>query len=153
MIADRIEKRILLRAPRSRVWRALSDRTEFGRWFGVRFPAGTFTAGESMSGTITHPGYEHLTMTLEVVEVAPEERLAYRWHPAAVDPQLDYSSEPMTLVTFTLEDAAEGTLLTVVESGFDQIPLHRRRAEAYRMNEAGWAAQMTNIERHVAENR
>lgn len=147
-MTDRIEKRIVLRAPRSRVWRAISDKTEFGAWFGVRFPAGTFTAGETASGKITYPGYEHLDMTIDVVDVVPNERLAYRWHPYAIDPNVDYSSEPTTLVTFTLADAPEGTLLTIVESGFDQIPAHRR-AEAFRMNEGGWAEQTTNIERHV----
>lgn len=145
---DSIEKHILIRAPRSRVWRAVVDRTEFGAWFGVRLPAGSFVAGEQASGNITSPGYEHLVMNVDVVEVTPEERLSYRWHPYAIDPNVDYSSEPTTLVTFTLADADGGTLLTVTESGFDAIPLHRRD-EAFRMNEGGWAAQMTNIERHV----
>ncbi|MFL6244431.1 MAG: SRPBCC family protein [Thermoanaerobaculia bacterium] len=147
-MSDRIEKQILIHAPRSRVWRAIHDQTEFGTWFRVHFPPGTFTAGQTVSGNITHPGYEHMTMDVEVVEVSPERRLSYRWHPYAIDPNVDYSSEPATLVTFTLEDAAEGTLLTIVESGFDRIPAHRRD-EAFRMNEHGWAAQMKNIERHV----
>jgi uncharacterized protein YndB with AHSA1/START domain len=151
-MADSIEKHILIKAPRSRVWRAVADRTEFGRWFRVRLPAGTFVAGEQASGNITNPGYEHLVMNVEVVEVTPEERLSYRWHPYAIDPNVDYSSEPTTLVTFTLVDADGGTLLTVVESGFDQIPLHRRD-EAFRMNDGGWAAQMTNIERHVTASQ
>jgi uncharacterized protein YndB with AHSA1/START domain len=151
-MSDRIEKQIVIRAPRSRVWRAIANRTEFGEWFGVRFPAGTFSAGEHVQGNITHPGYEHLTMDLDVVEVSPETRLSFRWHPYAIDPSVDYSSEEQTLVTFTLEDAPEGTLLTVVESGFDRVPLHRR-AEAFRMNENGWSQQMKNIERHVAASR
>jgi uncharacterized protein YndB with AHSA1/START domain len=150
-MTDRIEKQILLRAPRSRVWRAISDRIEFGKWFGVKFPAGTFAPGETMSGNITHPGYEHLLMNIDVVEVVPEERLSYRWHPYAIDPNVDYSAEPMTLVTFTLEEAEDGTRLTIVESGFDRIPLHRRD-EAFRMNEGGWTQQMKNIERHVDAN-
>jgi uncharacterized protein YndB with AHSA1/START domain len=148
-MTDRIGKQILIRAPRSRVWRSIADRTEFGAWFGVKLPAGTFAAGETVKGQITYPGYEHLVMEIELVEVSPETRLSYRWHPYAIDPNVDYASEPATLVTFTLEEAAEGTLLTVVESGFDQIPLHRR-AEAFRMNDQGWAEQLTNIERHVA---
>jgi uncharacterized protein YndB with AHSA1/START domain len=148
-MTDRIEKQMLIRAPQSRVWRAISDKTEFGSWFGVKLPAGAFTAGESVRGNITYPGYEHLTMDIELVEVTPERQLSYRWHPYAIDPAVDYSSEPTTLVTFTLEEAAEGTLLRVVESGFDQVPLHRRD-EAFRMNEGGWTAQMKNIERHVA---
>jgi uncharacterized protein YndB with AHSA1/START domain len=147
-MTDRIEKQLTIRAPRSRVWRAISDRTEFGSWFGVRLPAGTFAAGENVSGNITYPGYEHLLMEIELVEVVPEERLSYRWHPYAIDPAVDYSSEPRTLVTFTLRDVAEGTHLTIVESGFDQIPLQRRE-EAFRMNDRGWTEQLLNIEGHV----
>jgi uncharacterized protein YndB with AHSA1/START domain len=151
-MTDRIEKQILIRAPRSRVWRAISDKTEFGTWFGVNFPAGAFVAGKNVTGKITNKGYDHLTMNIEVVEVTPETRLSYRWHPYAIDPNVDYSAEPSTLVTFTLDEVPEGTRLTVVESGFDQIPLHRR-AEAFRSNEGGWAAQVKNIERHVTASR
>jgi uncharacterized protein YndB with AHSA1/START domain len=147
-MTDRIEKEILIRAPRSRVFRALADKTEFGTWFGVRFPAGTFTPGEKVRGNITYPGYEHVEMEIEVVDVVPDKRLSYRWHPYAIDPDVDYSAEPTTLVTFTLSDAPDGTRLEVVETGFDQVPLHRR-AEAFRMNEGGWAEQVKNIERHV----
>ncbi len=151
-MTDRIEKQILLRAPRARVWRALSDQVEFGAWFGVRFPPGTFKPGQKVSGNITHPGYEHLTMDIELLDVRPEHMLSYRWHPYAIDPNVDYSSEPKTLVTFTLEEAPEGTLLRIVETGFDQIPLHRR-AEAIRMNDQGWSEQTKNIERHVTASR
>jgi 5'-deoxynucleotidase YfbR-like HD superfamily hydrolase/uncharacterized protein YndB with AHSA1/START domain len=151
-MTDTIEKQIVIRAPRSRVWRAISDKTEFGAWFGVKLPPGSFAAGEKVSGNITYPGYEHLVMDMELVDVDPEKQLSYRWHPYAIDPDVDYSSEPATLVTFTLEDRPEGTLLTITESGFDQIPLHRR-AEAFRMNESGWAEQLTSIERHVTASR
>jgi uncharacterized protein YndB with AHSA1/START domain len=151
-VTDRIEKQILLRAPRSRVWRAIRDKTEFGAWFGVRFPAGAFTAGEKVSGAITSPGYEHVLMDVEIVDVLPERQLSYRWHPYAIDPAVDYSSEPTTLVTFTLEEAEAGTRLTIVESGFDRIPLHRR-ADAIRMNDRGWAEQMASIDRHVTPSR
>jgi uncharacterized protein YndB with AHSA1/START domain len=150
-MTDTIEKQILIRAPRSRVWRAVSDRTEFGTWFRVKLPPGTFTAGETTRGNMTYPGYEHGVMEMEIVEVTPETRFAYKWHPFAIDPKVDYSAEPKTLVAFTLEDAPEGTLLKVVESGFDQIPLHRRD-EAFRMNSGGWAQQMENVVRYVAEN-
>jgi len=145
---DRIEKEILLRATRQRVFRALTDAEEFGAWFGVKL-AGRFAPGERIEGKITHPGYEHLTMQLTVERIEPERLFSYRWHPYAVDPKVDYSAEPTTLVEFRLEDAPGGTRLTVVESGFDQIP-EARRAEAFRMNEGGWAAQMQNIERHVS---
>ena len=148
-MTDRVEKQILLHTPRSRVWQAIVDKSEFGAWFGVRFAPGTFAAGETVSGQITYPGYEHLVMDIEVVEVSPERRLSYRWHPYDVEPGVDLSAEPTTLVTFTLEEKAEGTLLTIVESGFDRIPLHRRD-EAFRMNDSGWTEQTANIKRHVS---
>ncbi len=146
---DRIEKRIVLRAPRARVWRALSNAQEFGSWFGVDFHGASFAAGATVHGRITYPGYEHLTMEIAIDRMEPERLFSYRWHPYAVDPQVDYSKEPTTLVVFELQDAPEGTLLTVVESGFDRIPAHRR-AEAWRMNDQGWAQQVANIESHVA---
>ena len=145
---DRIEKEIVLRAPRSRVWRALTDAGEFGAWFGVKL-LGRFAAGEHIEGKITHPGYEHLTMQLTVERMDAERLFSFRWHPYAVDPKVDYSAEPATLVEFRLEDAPGGTRLTLVESGFDQIPA-ARRAEAFRMNDQGWSAQMQNIQRHVS---
>lgn len=151
-MTDRIEKQILLRAPRARVWKALSDKTEFGAWFGATFPPGAFKAGEKANGQITNKGYEHVKMSLELVDVVPEKKLSYRWHPYAVDPNVDYSGEPTTLVTFTLEDADGGTQLTIVESGFDQIPAHRR-AEALKMNDRGWTSQAKNIERYVTATR
>jgi uncharacterized protein YndB with AHSA1/START domain len=144
---DRIEKEILLRAPCSRVWRALTDAEEFGTWFRVRLE-GRFTKGAQVKGHITYPGYEHLTMELTVEELEPERLFSYRWHPYAVDPGADYSGEPATLVEFHLRPAPEGTLLRVIESGFDLLP-PGRRAEAYRMNEPGWTEQLHNIERHV----
>ena len=145
---DRIEKKILLRAPRSRVWRALTTAEEFGAWFGVKLES-ALAPHARVHGQITHPGYEHLKMEITVERVDPEQLFSYRWHPYAVDPKVDYTKEPTTLVEFQLEQVADGTLLTVVESGFDQIPL-ARRAEAYRMNSGGWAEQLHNIERHVA---
>ena len=145
---DRIEKKILLRAPRSRVWRAVANSGEFGEWFRAKFE-GEFAEGALAHGRITYPGYEHLKMEILVERIAPDHYFAYRWHPYAVDPNVDYSSEPMTLVEFRLEDAEGGTLLTITESGFDQIPIERR-AQALKMNEGGWAAQTLNIERHVS---
>ena len=103
------------------------------------------------SGPITTPGYEHFTLTMQIERVEPERVFAYRWHPYAIEPGVDYSKEPTTLVEFRLDDAAEGTRLTVVESGFDQLPAARRDL-AFRMNEGGWAAQIKNIDRHVTGN-
>lgn len=144
---DKIEKSIVLKAPRSRVWRAISDPKEFGTWFGVVFD-GVFQPGKPHSGRITVKGYENLIMEIVVDRVEPESFFSFRWHPGAIDPKIDYSKEPMTLVTFTLEEAPQGTKLTIVESGFDSIPL-ARRAESFRMNEEGWTEQIQNIERYV----
>jgi uncharacterized protein YndB with AHSA1/START domain len=145
---DRIEKKIVLRAPRSRVWRALTNAEEFGTWFMARLE-GPFVAGAQVKGQITHPDYAHLTMELKVERMDAEQLFSFRWHPYAIDPKIDYSSEPATLVEFRLEEVADGTLLTVVESGFDRLPAGRRD-EAFRMNAQGWAAQLENIQRHVA---
>ncbi len=146
---DRIEKRLTLRAPRSRVWRALTAADQFGAWFGVKLE-GAFVEGRTIRGRITHPGYEHLAMELQVERIEPEQYFAYRWHPHAVDPTVDYSPEPTTLVEFRLEEVDGGTVLTLVESGFDRIP-DGRRDEAFRSNDGGWTIQMTNIERHVSQ--
>ena len=146
---DRIEKKIVLRAPRARVWRALTNAEEFGTWFGARLAGGAFAPGAQVRGPITHPGYEHLTMEMTIERVEPERAFSWRWHPGAPDPGTDYSKDPTTLVEFTLEDVPEGTLLTVVESGFDRIPVAYRE-KSFRENSGGWAEQMTNIQRHVA---
>src|SRR5688572_11223314 len=145
---DRIEKRVVLRAPRSRVWRAISDAQEFGTWFRVNLE-GAFVAGAATRGKITSKGYEHVTVDLQVERIEPERYFSYRWHPYAIDPATDYSAEPTTLVEFILEEADGGTALTIIESGFDKIPL-ARRAEAFRMNDQGWGGQIRNLERYVA---
>jgi len=145
---DSITRNVLLKAPRSRVWRALTNAQEFGTWFGARL-TGTFAPGARVQGPITHKGYEHLTMDFIIDRVEPERLVSWRWHPAAIEPGVDYSAEPTTLVTFELEEVDGGTQLTVVESGFDRIPA-ARRAEAFRMNEGGWAQQMESITRHVS---
>ena len=149
-VTDRIEKRAVLRAPRSRVWRALTDATEFGTWFGVKLQS-DFAEGATIRGQITHPNYEHVTMEVVVERMEPEQYFSYRWHPYAVDPNIDYSDEPRTLVEFRLEESGDGTVLTIIESGFDRIPL-ARRAEAWRMNEGGWTAQVQNLDRHVTRS-
>ena len=147
-MSDSIEKRIELKAPLSRVWRALTDHREFGEWFRVKLE-GPFKPGEVSRGHIAYPGYEHLKWEATVRRIEPERLFSLTWHPYAVDPEVDYSSEPTTLVTFRLEPKDEGVVLIITESGFDAIP-RDRRIEAFRMNERGWSEQMTNIERHVA---
>lgn len=159
MDTDRIEKKILLRAPRARVWRAISDAGEFGAWFGVAFD-GPFVAGARLTGRITPTRVDpdvaklqepHAGKPFEIVvdTIEPMRRFAFRWHPYAIDPAVDYSREPMTLVTFALEDVADGTLLTITESGFDGIPL-ARRAQAFRANDGGWSHQAALIEKYLA---
>ena len=145
--SDRIQKKVVLSAAKARVWRALSDSTEFGEWFRLKLE-GPFREGTTVRGRITHPGYEHVTVELQVEKVEPERYFAYRWHPYAIDTKVDYSAEPTTLVEFQLEEAKGGTLLTITESGFDRIPAGRR-AEAFRMNDGGWTAQVENIRNYV----
>jgi|SRR5712691_2173642 len=143
---DRIEKTIVLHAPRSKVWRALTDPAAFSDWFQVSLK-GPFTPGARITGPVTHPEYSHLTMDITIQQVEPERRFSWQWHPggdAHIDP-----SEPTTLVVFELEDVPQGTRLTVTESGFDGIPL-ARRAKAYRENEEGWAGQMENLRQYLA---
>jgi len=146
---DRIEREVLLKAPRARVWRALSNAEEFGDWFGVALKGKRFVAGERVQGQITYPGYEHLVLDVLIVQVEPERLLSFRWHPGAVDPAVDYSQEPTTLVEFELKAVEGGTLLRLVESGFDKIPVSRRQ-EAFRMNSGGWDEQVQRIAKHVA---
>ena len=145
---DRIEKEIVLRAPRSRVWRAIANAEEFGAWFGVKLE-GAFAPGARVHGQITLPDHGPVTIEMAIERMDPETRMSYRWHPYAVESGVDYSSEPTTLVEFQLEEVAGGTQLTVVESGFDRIPA-ARRAEAFHMNDAGWAEELENIARYVA---
>jgi uncharacterized protein YndB with AHSA1/START domain len=147
---DRIEKTIVLRAPRSRVWRALTQADQFGAWFGMALE-GTFAPGARLMGSFTSPGHEHVTIEIVVERVEPERLLSYRWHPYPSEPGVDVASEPMTLVEFSLADVADmadGTQLTVIESGFDRLP-PARRATAFRMNAQGWAEQVTHIAAYV----
>jgi uncharacterized protein YndB with AHSA1/START domain len=146
---DRIERTILLKAPRARVWRALSNAEEFGGWFGVDFKGQSFAAGKLVRGQVTYPGYEHIAMEVLIERMIPERLLSWRWHPAAIDPAVDYSAEPMTLVVFEIEEGEGGVVLRVVESGLDGIP-PARRSTVFRLNTSGWDEQITNIEKHVA---
>jgi uncharacterized protein YndB with AHSA1/START domain len=156
--SDRIEKRVLLRAPQERVWRAISDAKEFGSWFGIELDGG-FAPGAELSGRITptkadpevakiQEKYTGTPLAFFVESIEPMRLLSFRWHPFAVDGTIDYSSEPMTLVTFTLEPAEGGTLLTVVESGFDGIPI-ARRADAFEANDGGWDLMLRVVEKYL----
>jgi uncharacterized protein YndB with AHSA1/START domain len=146
---DRIEKKILLKATRARVWRALSEAEEFGKWFGVALAGQTFAAGQRVRGQMNaNCGHDNVMFEAFIVEMKPERLLSYRWHPYAVDAAIDYSKEETTLVVMELADAEGGTLLKVVESGFDKVAA-TRRLEAFRMNSRGWEAQLQNVARYV----
>ncbi len=147
-MTNRIEKHIELKAPQSRVWRALTDYREFGEWFRVNLE-GPFIPGKTARGYITWPGYEHLLMEVAVQKLEPEDYFSFTWHPYAIDPKVDYSKETPTLVEFTLQKTPTGTALTITESGFEKIP-RERFADAFRMNEDGWTQQLKNIEDYVA---
>jgi uncharacterized protein YndB with AHSA1/START domain len=158
MSMDRIEKKILLRAPRKRVWRALSDSTEFGSWFGMKFD-GPFTPGAIMRGVLSptkvnaevakaQKQYEGMAFEITIEQMEPERLFSFRWHPNAVERGVDYSHEPTTLIVFTLEEVANGVMLTVTESGFDRIPL-ARRAKAFTANEQGWSMVVKLIEAYL----
>lgn len=147
-MSNQIEKRIELKAPISRVWRALTDHREFGEWFRVHLD-GPFVPGQLSTGHITYPGYEHVPWKAVVQKMEPERVFSFTWHPYSVDPQTDYDQEEPTLVEFRLEETPAGTLLVLTESGFDKIPSDRR-VEAFRRNEGGWTEQMKNIESYVA---
>src|ERR1700676_4627227 len=158
MNTDSIEKKTLLRAPRKRVWRALSDSTEFGTWFGVKFD-GPFVPGACMRGVIVPTGvnaevakaqkeYAGLPFEISIEQMEPERLFSFRWHPFAIERGVDYSVEPTTLVVFALEEVANGVMLTVTESGFDRIPLVRR-ARAFTANEEGWSMCVKMIEEYL----
>jgi uncharacterized protein YndB with AHSA1/START domain len=144
---DRIVKTIEIKASPTRVWRAITDYNEFGEWFRVALD-GPFAPGQKARGRSLYPGYEHLVFEIQVEAMQSERLFSFRWHPYAVDPKQDYSSEIPTLVEFRLEKIQSGTRLTVTESGFDAIPA-ARRDEAFRMNSGGWAEQVRNVDSYV----
>ena len=143
---DRIEKTMMLRAPRSKVWRALTDSVQFGKWFGAKV-AESFTPGRRVSGPVTIPEYTHLTFEVVVEQMEPERLFSWRWQPGG-DPDID-PAEPTTLVVFELEDVPEGTRLKVTETGFDRIPI-ARQGKAYRENDEGWTGQFGNLRKYLA---
>ncbi len=159
MSTDRIEKHVFLAAPMSRVWRAISDPQEFGSWFGMKID-GSFTPGAKLTGFIVgtkvdeevakaQKQHEGLPFHILIEQVQPNRLFSYRWHPFAIDRNKDYSQEPTTLVEFKLEETAGGVNLTIVESGFDQIPLERR-AKAFEANSGGWGKQIELIQKYLA---
>lgn len=146
-MTNRIEKSTDIAAPVERVWQALTDHEEFGTWFRVKLDQ-PFVPGTASTGQMTVPGYEHVRWNATVERMEAPSLFSYRWHPHALDPDVDYSGEPTTLVDFRLEPAGSGTRLTVTETGFEALPAHRQ-PDALRMNERGWGAQMQNVKAHV----
>jgi uncharacterized protein YndB with AHSA1/START domain len=157
---DRIEKRILLRAPIRRVWRALADPVEFGSWFGMKFD-GPFAPGTAVRGVIVgttanaevakmQKPHEGLPFDITIERMDPEQLFSFHWHPHVIERGVDYSAEPTTLVEFRLKEVADGVLLTLVESGFDSIPL-ARRAQAFSANEGGWSVMVKVFEEYLAQ--
>ncbi len=162
MSANQIEKRVVLHVPLHRVWRAISDAEEFGRWFGVRFD-GPFVEGASVTAAIAPTTVDDevakrqepcagVKSTWQIVAIEPQRRFAYRWHPFAVDPDVDYDREPTTLVEFTLSETPDGVLLTITESGFEAIP-EVRRCASFEANAEGWAIQTDLVRRYLEETR
>jgi uncharacterized protein YndB with AHSA1/START domain len=148
MEQNRIEKHIDLKAPLSRVWKAITNYKEFGQWFGVKLEE-PFVVGRTVSGKLTYAGYEHMQWAVDVKKMEPERYFSFTWHPYAMDDTVDYSKETPTLVEFTLEATSSGgTHLVVTESGFEKLPANRR-LEAFRMDEEGWIEQLENIAKHV----
>lgn len=145
--SDRVEKRIDLKAPVDRVWRAITDHESFGRWFGVALE-GPFELGVITRGHITHPGYEHLVWESRVDLIEPERRFVMTWVPYA-EPQASFAEGIHTQVSFTLTPIDTGTRLEIVETGFDALPDDPRWRDSRRMNEEGWTAQLDNIAAHV----
>jgi len=147
-VLDRIERKILLNASRKKVWDALTNAEQFGKWFGVALEGKTFVEGQIIEAPITYPGYEHVVWKASIEKILPQTLFAFRWHPFAVDKNVDYGKETPTLVEFTIEDRAPGILLRVVESGFNAVP-EARRQKAFKMNSRGWDEQMGNIENYL----
>ncbi|PZM13041.1 SRPBCC family protein [Rhizobium tubonense] len=146
-MTNTVEKTMELNAPVDRVWRALTDHRQFGEWFKVKLDA-PFVPGRLATGQITYPGYEHVKWQATIKAMEEPRLFSFTWHPYAIEPDVDYSKETPTLVEFRLAPTATGTHLTVVETGFDALPPHRR-SDALRMNDKGWAMQMENIKAHV----
>jgi uncharacterized protein YndB with AHSA1/START domain len=151
---DRIERELRLDSPRARVWRALTDHVEFGQWFGITFE-NAFAPGATVVGRMTNPKYAQVPYEFHIEQIEPQHLFSFKWRPFALDPNIDYSGEPHTLIVFTLDEVdagtpAAGTVLRVVESGFDSIPAARRTI-AFEMNGKGWTSQMANIKRYVEQ--
>lgn len=144
---NRIERSIELKAPLSKVWKAITDHKEFGQWFGCQFD-GPFVVGKTIPGKLNFPDFDHMQWAVDVKKMEPERLFSFTWHPYPADPAIDYTKETPTLVEFKLQSIPGGTLLTVIESGFENIPANRR-LEAFRMDTEGWIEQLENVAKYV----
>jgi uncharacterized protein YndB with AHSA1/START domain len=148
---NQIEKQIELKAPISKVWNALTDYKQFSEWFGVALES-PFKMGETTEGQITIEGYEFIRFTANVQKMEAEQLFSYTWHPASLEKNHDYSNETPTLVEFKLTESTNGTLLTVIETGFNKLP-ENRREESFRRNSDGWAMQLESIEEYLTSKQ
>ena len=148
---SRIDRTIELNAPRERVWRALTNADELSAWFQVKIE-GAVAPDIDVWMTSLHPGHAGQRFRVRFTEMTPPERFVWEWHPGEVDPERDYSREPRTTVTFTLEPSARGTRLSVSETGFDEIAL-ARRAKVYKDNSQGWLEVLVWLQTYVEEAR
>lgn len=144
---SRIDREITIKAAPEKVWRALTDPAQLSAWFQVSIE-GTIAAGGEAWMTTAHPDYKGMRFRVRFVELSPFDRFVWQWHPGAVDPEVDYSKEPMTTVTFTLQPVADGTLLRVAETGFDEISL-ARRAKVHTDNTQGWTEVLVWLQKYV----
>jgi uncharacterized protein YndB with AHSA1/START domain len=146
---SKVERTSLVRAPRSRVWQALTNLKEFSKWFGVE-AEGEFAPGARMRMTSTHESHKGVEFFVDVIRMEAPENFSWRWHPGSKQPGEDNSSEPMTLVEFRLTEVEGGTLVTVVESGFDKLSL-ARRARVFEENDKGWEFQLASLTRYAGQ--
>lgn len=147
---DRVEKTIELRAPRSRVWRAIASAQEFGTWFGLGEPLrleGDFVPGGRIIGIWDVGGREVRELFCTIERVEPERVLSFRWVPYEIPEGDDPAKHPTTRIEFRLDDIEIGTRLTVVESGFAALPPDKQYKRD--QNAQGWAVQVQSIAAHV----
>jgi len=147
----RIDRSIDLAASPERVWRALTTAAELSAWFQVAIE-GDIAVGKEVWMTSVHPNHANARFKVRFIDLSSPRRMVWQWHPGEVDPNFDYNTEAETTVTFDLEPTAQGTRLTVSETGFDRISL-ARRAKVYRDNANGWAEVLVWLQKHVENAR
>ena len=146
MTPDRIEKTILLHAPLERVWRAVSDATQFGTGsalLSMSLHCGCRTDGRSTPTKVDpevaklQKPYEGKPFAFSVDSIEPMHRIAFRWHPYAVEPGIDYLAEPTTLIIFELKEVEGGTRLQSPNSASTASLSNGGQRRSRRMTVAG----------------